>query len=127
MLYSLLSKTFGGLSRPYYFRQLFFGLLFACIFFSIGYSSGVGLQPKMLAIAIAGAVLYPYSRFVYDSILEFFMGDNVIELPLMFALMKTVFGIGLCFLFAPFIAPVGLLFLLYHHSKEERNARLSNE
>lgn len=126
-MYSLLSKTFGGLSRQYYFRQLFFALLFGWFLFAMGRNTPGGIPLNMLICLVASAVLYPYSRFVYDSILEFFMGDNVIELPLMFALMKTVFGIALCFLFALFIAPVGLLFLLYHHSKEEKNASISNE
>ena len=28
----ILLKTFGGLNKTYYFRQLFFGLLFFCLF-----------------------------------------------------------------------------------------------
>ena len=30
-MYSILSKTFGGLSRQYYLRNLFFGILIATI------------------------------------------------------------------------------------------------
>lgn len=66
-MHPILSKTFGGLSKQYYFRQIFFGVLIALILIIIPLS-----QPKHI-------------------------------------IQRSIFAI--------FIAPIGLAYLYYHHSK----------
>ncbi|HHF2589648.1 TPA: hypothetical protein ACPJUQ_001833, partial [Haemophilus influenzae] len=73
--------------------------------------------------AILGLIcllLYPYSRFVYESIIEYILGDNVffINAPLM--LVTKLITMAICFIFSIFIAPIGLIYLYFYHSKQEK-------
>ena len=53
-MHPVIAKTFGGLSKPYYFRQFFFGLLFSAliIFMSSHSTQGVSLW-MVLFVAIS--------------------------------------------------------------------------
>ena len=46
-MHPVIAKTFGGLSKPYYFRQFFFGLLFLAfiMFMSSRSTQGVAQRP----------------------------------------------------------------------------------
>ncbi len=61
--------------------------------------------------------LYPYSRFIYESIMDFLMGKNVFFVNAILMLGVKLFTMMLCWGFAIFVAPVGLAYLYYHHSK----------
>lgn len=116
-MHPVLSKTFGGLSRANYFRQLFFALLFAALFFFMFQRNPAGTPVGMYVFVAVSTLLYPYSRFVYESIVGFVLGDNVFYVNTILMLIVKYFTMGLCFAFAIFIAPVGLAYLYYHHSK----------
>ncbi|AVE31777.1 TPA_asm: hypothetical protein [Pseudomonas phage vB_PaeS-D14L] len=109
--------TFGGLSAKYYFRQLFFGSLFlvAMVFLSI--SSQKGIKVDLLVLSLVCTWLYPYSRFVYESFMGFLLGDNVFYVPAIFLLFAKLMTMAICWSFAVFIAPVGLLYLYFHHRR----------
>lgn len=116
---TVLSKTFGGLSREYYLRQFLFGLPFPML---IIWASVSGPPPHELTLAtmaflIVNTVLYPYSRFVYESIVGFIMGDNVFFVNAVMLLFTKFLTMMLCWVLAVFIAPVGLGYLFYRHSK----------
>lgn len=67
------NKTFKGLNPSYYFRHLIFGIVISVLVSNIlkgEYSFGI-------IILTINALLYPYSRFVYESIIGFVMGNNV--------------------------------------------------
>ena len=131
----ILQKTFGGLDRAYYFRNLFFAVILAGIFVAIQYSShsamvdrnitatasaeyGVANAFMYVYIAIS-ALLYPYARFVYESIVNFIMGDNVFFINAFVLLAWKFMVMMMLFLFAIFIAPIGLLYLWYYHNKNK--------
>lgn len=65
--------------------------------------------------------LYPYARFVYHSITDFLMGNNVIIMPIIILYPFKFMMMLLCWVFSPFIAPLGLLYLYFYHSKNEKN------
>ncbi|WP_118795364.1 hypothetical protein [Haemophilus haemolyticus] len=122
---SFLSKTLGGLSKAYYTRQFLFGLIFFIFIVAISYNgyNHTGKISILVTNVILGLIcllLYPYSRFVYESIIEYILGDNVffVNAPLM--LVTKLITMAICFIFSIFIAPIGLIYLYFYHSKQEK-------
>lgn len=117
-MHPILSKTFGGLSKQYYFRQFFFGVLIVAFFIAFPFSQTKHAIPLgLIIISIINTCLYPYSRFVYESITSFIMGNNVFFVNAVTMLITKIITMSLCWCFAIFIAPIGLAYLYYHHSK----------
>lgn len=73
----------------------------------------------VILTAILSQILYPYSRFVYHSITDFIFGNNMFIVNA-FLMLILKFLMMICWFFAIFIAPIGLLYLYYHHTKEEK-------
>lgn len=122
---SFLSKTLGGLSRAYYTRQFLFGLIFfisivAISYNGYNYTGNTSILVKNVILGLICLLLYPYSRFVYESIIEYILGDNVffVNAPLM--LVTKLITMAICFIFSIFIAPIGLIYLYFYHSKQEK-------
>lgn len=113
----IIKKTFGGLSAQYYIRQLFFGALFAVLISYMLINGNKPIQFSLIAILAINTFLYPYSRFVYESIVGFIMGNNVFFMNAIFMIIVKIFTMMLCWSLAIFIAPIGLTYLYYHHSK----------
>jgi len=120
---NIVSKTLGGLSPQYYFRHFIFGLLFAGFFAWMMMQSKNPVEIGMIAFGVINTILYPYSRFVYESIMDFIMGDNVFFLNAFVMLSVKFITMYFCWALAIFIAPVGLAYLYFYHSKEEKNAQ----
>lgn len=122
MLSNFLTKTFGGLSRQYYIRQFLFSLIFTIFLCATAYESrNTNFFIVLLASSIL-SLLYPYSRFVYESIVGYIMGDNnfLVDLRLMF--IVKIMTMSFCYIFSIFIAPLGLAYLYFYHSKQEKEA-----
>lgn len=86
---------------------------------SFGEKDG-GIAFGAILILIANTFLYPYSRFVYESIVDFIIGNNTFFANAIFMMFVKMTTMLLCFLLAIIIAPIGLLYLYFYHS---RNAR----
>jgi hypothetical protein len=116
---SVFWKTFGGLSAPYYLRHFAFGLMFpAFLYFSLRHNPGPPAPPLIYLLVIANAFLYPYSRFAYEGVVSFILGENFFFINMwvmLFAKFLTMFA---CWLFAIAIAPLGLVYLYVRHSRE---------
>ncbi|MBZ0068942.1 MAG: hypothetical protein K8F26_09015 [Thiobacillus sp.] len=119
-MHPVIEKTFGGLSKPYYFRHFAFGLIFVAFFIFMSLRSPNGIPLNGAILFALNAFLYPYSRFVYESVVGFFVGNNVFVLPAVMLLFAKLMTMLLCFMFAIFIAPVGLAYLYYHHTKQAK-------
>jgi len=117
-MHPIIEKTFGGLSKPYYFRHFAFGLIFVALFIFMSLQSPSGMPLHLAVILAVNAFLYPYSRFVYESIVGFIVGDNLFVFPVVVMLIAKLITMGFCFAFAIFIAPIGLAYLYYHHTKQ---------
>lgn len=117
-MHPVLQKTLGGLSREYYVRQFVFGLIFpAFILLLLPPGMENGSLAALVLMCVVNTVLYPYSRFVYESIVNFIFGNNVFVMPAVTLLILKVITMGVCWSMAIFIAPLGLAYLYYHHSK----------
>jgi hypothetical protein len=121
---TILAKTFGGLDKAYYFRQLFFGALLPVFIIFISSQSPTAKPMPVSAMFYFGinTLLYPYSKFVWDSVKDFLMGNTVITLALPLFLLVKLFTIVICWGLAIFVAPIGLIWLWWHHSKAEKSS-----
>ncbi len=117
-MHPVIAKTFGGLSTSYYFRQFFFGLLFLAFIMFMATRSTQGISFGMVFVTALNTLLYPYARFVYESIVGFIVGNNTFFVNAFFMLFVKIMTMALCWAGAIFIAPIGLAYLYYHHSKE---------
>jgi hypothetical protein len=118
---SIIAKTFGGLSAQYYIRQFSFALLLAVALIYLLRHGGTEQAPVGLAMyGMIGlnTLLYPYSRFVYESVVDYIMGNNVFFVNAIVMLLAKLFTILLCWFFAIFIAPIGLIWLYLYHSRK---------
>ncbi len=115
----VIAKTLGGLTKQYYIRQFIFGLIFPAIFF-FNTSQGThqaSIPLATIALFIVNTLLYPYSRFVYESIMDFILGDTVFWTNALILLAAKFITMIFCWAFAIFIAPIGLAYLYFYHSK----------
>lgn len=126
-----LGKTIGGLSREYYWRHFFFAVvIFTLPFLVLSYvlqseDLDFSLNPNVLIMAAMVAVLlcfiYPYSRFTYDRIMGFIMGDTLYLINPIVLLIWRFFVFIICMQFAFVLAPLGLIYLYFYHTKQERS------
>lgn len=116
-MHPVIAKTFGGLSKQYYFRQFFFGLMFLAFFMFMSSQSAHDVPFAAVLLIAINTLLYPYSRFVYESIVDFIIGRNMFVVNAFFMMFVKFMTMGLCWAGAIFIAPFGLAYLYYHHSK----------
>lgn len=119
-MHPVIAKTFGGLSPQYYFRQFVFGLAFPLFIYFMTSKGTHPIQISMVLLMVVNTLLYPYSRFVYESIMNFIMGQNAFWVNAFFMLFVKLITMALCWVFALFIAPIGLVYLYYYHSKASR-------
>lgn len=119
-MHPVIEKTLGGLSPQYYFRQFFFGLLITAFFVYMSMHSSHPTPIGMWLFIAISTFLYPYSRFVYESSIGFIMGNNVFFVNAIAMLITKFITMVMCWAFSLFIAPIGLAYLYYHHSKAER-------
>lgn len=110
-------KSFGGLSAQYYIRQFIFGLIFPAFIIFMASQSAKPLHGGTITFMVISSLLYPYARFVYESVVGFVMGGNVFFVNALLMLIVKFITMMLCWAFAIFIAPIGLLYLYFYHSK----------
>jgi predicted membrane protein len=116
-MHPVISKTFGGLSTRYYIRHFIFGLAFPIFIFLMVNQGNRPIQVSMWLLFLVNTLLYPYSRFVYESIVGFIVGENVFFVNAVLMLAVKVVTMALCWALAIFIAPLGLAYLYIHHSR----------
>lgn len=119
----IFSKTLGGLDNKYYFRQFVFGLIFPVLFYLMFSQAKTesGIPAFLIIFVIVSTFLYPYSRFVYEQVMDFIFGDNIFLVNIIFLLVVKFITMYLCWALAIFIAPIGLCYLYYYHTKNETN------
>lgn len=112
-MHPVLMKTLGGLNKQYYFRQLFFGAIIGAVFLFAPSSFSLG----QCLFIIVSTLLYPYSRFVYESLINFIVGNNIFIANAIFMLTVKLMTMVLCWAMAIFVAPLGLAYLFFNQSK----------
>ncbi|MDQ0652983.1 hypothetical protein [Pseudomonas cedrina] len=122
-MHPVLRKTFGGLSAQYYIRNFLFGLIFpVLIYTALTQSKTGGFALGTLFFCVVSSLLYPYARFVYESIMGYIFGNNVFFVNAIMMLTVKLFTMAMCWSMAIFIAPVGLAYLYFHHSRAANQA-----
>lgn len=118
-MHPVIAKTFGGLSAQYYVRQFLFGLIFpVLLLFMLSHLTTSNPVPFIAyALFAVNTLLYPYSRFVYESIVSYIMGGNVFFVNAILMLVVKLMTMAICWAAAILIAPIGLLYLYVHHSR----------
>jgi len=116
----IMKKILGGLSVSDYLRHLFFGIIMAIFFIYMFYNLGKASFLVVLVFAV-NALIYPYSRLLYESIADFIFRDNVFFVNPLFLLATKIISMLMCFGFAIFItAPAGLMYIyLYYQNKNK--------
>lgn len=117
----LCAKIFGGLNSAYYFRHLVFGIILGAVFIGGKMSSTTGLGFGELLMMVISTLLYPYSRFVYESIVSFIMGGNVFFVNGLLMMFVKVMTMCVCWFMAIFIAPLGLAYLYWRNTRQPAN------
>ncbi len=108
----ILLKTFGRLSTRHYFRQLAFGAIFLIPFLYVATHED-SFPFNLILIFVVNTFLYPYARFVYESIAGFILGDNLFIMNMKFLIIFKLITMALCWSMAIIIAPFGLGYLYY--------------
>lgn len=111
--------TFGGLETSYLVRQYIFSVLIATLFIFMMTNQGRALSGSTIAMFSICTVLYPYSRFVYESIIDFVIGNNVLYFNAILMMAFKAFTMLFCWVAAVFIAPFGLMYIYFRQSKSE--------
>lgn len=125
----LIGKTFGGLTPRYYIRNFIFGLIFPALYVMMvaNAAQNPNAPHDLLSIGhilflAVNTLLYPYARFAYEGVVGFILGNNLFILNALVMLAVKFITMTLCWAFAIFIAPLGLAYLYWHHSRPARNA-----
>ncbi len=116
-MHNVIAKTFGGLSASYYFRHVLFGMIFPIFILAMLSEGKHPLQMPTLIFFAVNTLLYPYSRFVYESIMDFITGKNLFFVNALLMIAVKLMTMFICWIGAVFVAPFGLAYLYYHHSK----------
>ncbi|MGK0270652.1 MAG: hypothetical protein ACI88H_001299 [Cocleimonas sp.] len=111
------ANTFGGLKASYLIRQYIFGICLALLFANIKMQNGQELSLSIAAVLIINTVFYPYSRFVYESIVEFILGENTFYVNGLVMLFVKVITMLFCWVAAIFIAPIGLAYIYFRSTR----------
>ena len=130
----IVAFAFKGLQPSYYWRHFVLGSIVPIII--VGLNAYVGFTNPEISTGtaiigilsyIAGAlfllILYPFSRFAYESIVDFIMGNNVIiSNGLLFLTYKYIsYAILLCFSFV--IAPIDMIILFFYNKHQFKLAQ----
>lgn len=118
-MHPVIAKTLGGLSLNYYVRHFIFGLIFPAFFMFMQFQTDQPTSIGTVLFLAISTLLYPYSRFVYESIIGYIMGQNVFFINALVMLFAKLITMLLCWTCAIFIAPIGLAYLYFYHSKQQ--------
>jgi hypothetical protein len=116
-MHPVILKTFGGLSPAYYFRHFVFGIVIGALAIYAAAANPQPIKIGFIALVAVNALLYPYSRFVYESVISFIVGKNTFYLNAFVMLFTKLLTMTLCWALAIFVAPIGLAYLYVHHSR----------
>ncbi len=116
---SFFAKSFGGLNASYYLRHFLFGAAFGTLMLYVGGNAPGGLfaKPGLIIYVPINTLLYPYSRFVYESIVGYVMGTNVFFVNALLMLFVKAMTMLICWTMAIFVAPLGLGYLYWRNSR----------
>ena len=122
--------AFKGLKPSYYWRHFILGGILPIIFigygiYSLFHNPNVTLYDVVTTsfLLLTMLVLYPFSRFAYESIVEFVMGNNVIIANAMLIFIYKYLSYALLLTLSWFIAPIGMIILFFYNKHQYKIAQ----
>ncbi len=106
----IIKRFFSLMPLPTLLRHLFFGALMGLFFYQIAHPKFEEI-PLLLYVLI-NTILYPYSRYVYESAVDFITGNNQFIVNAVLMLFTKLITISFCWCAAILIAPIGILILI---------------
>lgn len=100
-----------GLTRAEYFRHLFFGCLVLVLVVLASQSAHIDLVTAIFLVICT--VLYPFSRFIYETVIGFLYGENLLIFNLILFIPAKIFTMLLCWFLAIFLAPIYFFFFVF--------------
>ncbi len=121
-IYYFIRKMFDGIDTTYLFKSYFFAaLVFSFFLFSIFYvSEGSNVSIFFLMFLALSFFLFPFATIAWDDLITTLMSGHVLILPLPIMLIWKLVKIFTLFMFAIFIAPLGIIYIYFakgHHRK----------
>ncbi|CED61989.1 putative uncharacterized FRG domain protein [Moritella viscosa] len=110
--------TFGGLKTSYLIRQYIFAIFLALFFSTMMTKNGHVLSFGEITMLTINTALYPYSRFVYESIVEFIVGENNFYVNTILMLFVKFITMAICWSTAILISPLGLAYIYFRNTRE---------
>lgn len=112
---SFLNRTFGALDpkyliRAYVLSAAFMALMVWMLTYSTPPSADKNPLPMLIYFSI-GALVFPFSKLVWDEMKRVMMGGNVFYLNAILLLFCKLIINYLLWSFALFIAPIGMAYL----------------
>ncbi|OQK43462.1 hypothetical protein CRN46_22085 [Vibrio vulnificus] len=104
-------SAFRGLDKSYLVKQYFIGILVCVIYAFIVRKYGQGLGLYSLVAFSVNTLLYPYSRFLFESLVKFIFGNTRFDKGSGMLVMLKLLSIVFCWSSALFVAPFGLLYI----------------
>lgn len=104
-----LKQMFRSLDRDWLVRHYLFAFAFYAFFVFTSISQTGKFETKLLFFLLC-ALLYPFAMFVYESLVDFIVGDNVFFISGLLMLAWKIFR----FIIIWFLAvPIGLIGFIY--------------
>ena len=91
------------LIRHYIFSFAFFGLLFVML-------KGFSTPLPVWLLYLSFTLFYPFAMFVYESIVDLIIGDNIFLIPVLIMIIWKIIRFFIIWLFP---IPIGLIGLIY--------------
>jgi len=86
------------------------------LFLSAILNNNQSINYGSVIFAVVNTLLYPYSRWVYENVIGYIMGNNVFFVNAVLMLIVKIITIVACWSFAMFVAPIGLVYLFFRNS-----------
>jgi hypothetical protein len=107
----VLVKAFRALSPQVYLRHFLFGLLFPLMLYFTAGPQHIHFGMKL--VWAANVFLYPFSRYAYEAVVDYIVGDTLWLWPGVFALLGKLVTMAACWGLALFMAPGAIAYLYF--------------
>lgn len=119
-MFRKLGWIFGGLQPAYYLRH--FILISPLPLVMLANAPLIDLETHTLnwnlvpgfAFVAVSWLIYPFSRFVYESVVNWILGDNVLIANAFIWLIAKLVTMVLCFSLAVFLAPIAWIYIFWY-------------
>lgn len=111
------------MTKAYYVHQFIFGAVIAVALLWLPLGTNNEVTVGFALWLTVNTVVYPYLRFVYETVTDFILGDNVFILPTVILLPWKLVTMFLCLAMAIFVARVRLAGIYIYLTSQEKKVQ----